>query len=118
MQLDRTGDLLLSGGDNDLAACACPLGLGVGLMPSLGLDHLIPRQRLTADYLVRLAEGISVSATVLDAYWGLPTAPRGRLGRMVDALRVRRLAPPDRAILAAVYRGRERGVRLIADGLG
>jgi glycosyltransferase involved in cell wall biosynthesis len=117
LQLDRSGDLLLSGGDNDLAACACALGLGVGLTPSLQLDHLIPPQRLAVEYLARLAEGISTSSVVLDAYWSLRTAPRGPLRRALDSLRVQRLRAPHRAIQAAVYRGRDRGLRLIADGL-
>src|SRR5438046_1732337 len=34
-QFDRTGDSLISGGDNDLAACACDLGVGVGLISAL-----------------------------------------------------------------------------------
>jgi hypothetical protein len=41
-QLDRNGTSLLSGGDNDLAGCACDLGLGIGLIASLKLAHLIP----------------------------------------------------------------------------
>src|SRR5262245_29793024 len=64
-QLDRVGKSLLSGGDNDLAACACDIGLGVGLMAALKLTHLIPPERLTLDYLVRLTEGIYFSAVVL-----------------------------------------------------
>lgn len=40
--LDRAGDSLVSGGDNDLAACACDAGLGVGLFGALRLQHLIP----------------------------------------------------------------------------
>jgi glycosyltransferase involved in cell wall biosynthesis len=113
-QFDRTGGSLTSGGDNDLAACACDIGLGVGLVPSLKLGHQIPPQRLTADYLERLVEGIEFSSTLLDATWGLPGAPRGRLGRVADALRVARLKPPHRRMLRAAHRGRERAVRLLA----
>ena len=40
--LDRNGTSLLSGGDNDLAACACDIGLGVGVFGALRLTHLIP----------------------------------------------------------------------------
>lgn len=116
IQLDRAGASLLSGGDNDLAACACDLGLGVGLIPSLTLEHLIPPQRLTADYLARLAEGIELSSTVLDAIWGAPKPVRGLVGRTLDRLRVLRLAPPHGRILAGAYRGREQGRRLLAEG--
>ena len=35
------------------------MNLGVGLFVSLKLTHLIPKNRLQEDYLVRLAEGIS-----------------------------------------------------------
>jgi glycosyltransferase involved in cell wall biosynthesis len=113
-QFDRTGSSLVSGGDNDLAACACDVGLGVGLMPSLRLSHLIPSQRLTAEYLERLIEGIAFSSTLLDATWGLPSPPRGPLGRIADALRVARLEAPHRPLLRAAHRGRDRAVRMLA----
>ena len=82
-QFDRTGNSLVSGGDNDLAACACDLGLGVGLMTALKLQHLIPAVRLTADYLARLAEGIHFSGIILDYARGIncvkPTFLRSRV---------------------------------------
>lgn len=112
-QLDRTGASLVSGGDNDLAACACELGLGVGLIPSLKLDHLIAPQRLTADYLERLVEGIAFSSTLLDATWGQPGPPRKGLGWLIDRLRVARLKAPHDRMLRAVYRGRDRAMRLL-----
>jgi len=114
-QLDRTGASLVSGGDNDLAACACAVGLGVGLVPSLKLDHLIGSQRLTADYLERLVEGIEFSSTLLDAAWGQPPAPRSGLGRLADRFRVARLKAPHKRMLRAVYRGRDRAMRLLAE---
>lgn len=114
-QFDRTGDSLVSGGDNDLAACACDIGLGVGLFSDLKLKHLIPPFRLTGEYLARLAEGILFSSVLLDAERGIQTLPRGRLGRLVDWLRVTRLAPPHRDILRAGYRGRDRAAQMIAD---
>lgn len=114
-QLDRTGDSLLSGGDNDLAACACDLGLGVGLVSALKLDHLMPPGRLTADYLARLAEGIHFSAVLLDAEHGIETPPRGLAGRIVDWLRLLRLAGPDRAIARAAQRGTRRAVQFLAN---
>ena len=113
-QLDRTGGSLISGGDNDLAACACDLGLGMGLMPDLRLQHLIPPQRLTADYLERLVEGIEFSSVVLDANRGIAGPRRGALGRAIDLLRVARLKTPHNRILAAAYRGRDRATRFLA----
>jgi hypothetical protein len=87
----------------------------MGLTPDLKLEHLIPPQRLTADYIERLVEGIEFSAVVLDPNRGLARAPRGRLGRVADRLRVARLRAPHNRILAAAYRGRERAARFLAD---
>jgi hypothetical protein len=113
-QFDRTGTSLLSGGDNDLAACACDIGLGVGLIASLRLTHLIPQVRLTQDYLTRLLEGITLTSTVLDAERGLAPVPRGFIGRVADFVRLARARGKDRAILRAVYRGRNRALEAIA----
>jgi hypothetical protein len=114
-QLDRTGGSLISGGDNDLAACACDLGFGMGLIPDLKLEHLIPPGRLTADYIERLVEGIEFSSVVLDADRGLASTPRSRLGRAADYLRVARLRAPHNRILAAAHRGRERAARFLEE---
>lgn len=86
-QFDRTGSSLVSGGDNDLAACACDLGLGVGLMTSLKLQHLIPPVRLTADYLARLAEGIHFSGIILDYARGIDCVKPSFLRSFVSAIR-------------------------------
>jgi len=108
---DRRGKSLLSGGDNDLAACACDLGLGVGLLASLKLTHLIPPERLTMNYLANLAEGIHYSSTLLDCEYGIPTRQRTTLGRAVDFLRIARLKQPHSRILKAALRGRDRAVQ-------
>jgi hypothetical protein len=110
VQLDRTGTSLLSGGDNDLAACACDVGLGVGLVSALKLTHLIPPVRLTEDYLTRLAEGIAYSAILLDRERGITHPPRGALGHIADLVRTSLLAGPHRRVLRAAYRGRDRAI--------
>lgn len=63
--LDRSKGSLLSGGDNDLAMCACDIGKGMGLFEDLHLRHYIPPSRFTLDYLSRLAYGIYYSFAVL-----------------------------------------------------
>jgi glycosyltransferase involved in cell wall biosynthesis len=117
-QFDRTGSSLISGGDNDLAGCACSVGLGVGLIASLQLTHLIPPQRMTVDYLTRLAEGISLSATLLDEKYGLEVRPRDALRRFADVVRLLRLSQPHRDILRAVHRGRDRAVAMLQKNRG
>lgn len=109
-QLDRTGGLLLSGGDNDLAACACDVGLGVGLVSGLHLNHLIPPSRLTVDYLARLAEGIHYSGVVLDHYRGLSVKEESKARMLIDWLRIILRRDPHRAILLAATRGHCRAV--------
>lgn len=116
IQLDRNGKSLLSGGDNDLAACACDIGLGVALIASLKLTHLISPERLTEDYLARLSEGIHFSSTILDAEYGMPMSERTAFGRAADFLRVMRLRQPHRRILKAAFRGRDRALRQVRDG--
>jgi glycosyltransferase involved in cell wall biosynthesis len=113
-QFDRTGGTLLSGGDNDLAACACDIGLGLGLIAALKLQHLIPPQRLTADYISRLAEGIAFTSTLLDAERGVRTGQRTALGRAADFLRIIRLKQPHRRIFSASLRGRNRALQQLA----
>jgi glycosyltransferase involved in cell wall biosynthesis len=115
-QADRAGQVLLSGGDNDLAACACDLGFGLGLIASLKLTHIIPPQRLTVEYMGRLVEGIYFSSTVLNAERGAQVTARGVLGRIIDFLRIMRLQPPHRQILRAAFRGRDRAVRQVLRG--
>ena len=110
-QFDRTGDSLISGGDNDLAACASDIGLGVGLISTLKLIHLIPPERLTEGYLARLAEGIHFSSTLLDHEWGISIVRRGSLKRVADVLRTMRLPQPHRRIAAAANRGRNRAIQ-------
>ena len=114
-QFDRTGDSLVSGGDNDLAACACDLGMGVGLIAALKLRHLIPPVRLTVDYLARLAEGITYSSLMLDHARGLPLVEPTSGRRLLDHLQQLRTKGPHRKIQAAVLRGRGRALKTIRD---
>jgi glycosyltransferase involved in cell wall biosynthesis len=63
--LDRSKGSLLSGGDNDLAMCACDIGKGMGLFQDLQLRHHIPQSRFSLQYLSRLAHGIYYSSVIL-----------------------------------------------------
>jgi glycosyltransferase involved in cell wall biosynthesis len=114
LQMDRAGTSLLSGGDNDLAACACDINMGVGLASALKLTHLIPPERMTVDYHVRLADGITYSSVILDAERGIVLSPRSMFGRLIDFLRTMRLSAPHRQIAAAAYRARNKACREIA----
>lgn len=88
IKLDRSGSSLLSAGDNDLAACACDLGLGVGLFSALWLDHFIPAKRLTKSYLLALAKGITASTIVFKSYRKEYPAPRTLKNQIADGIRM------------------------------
>jgi glycosyltransferase involved in cell wall biosynthesis len=105
--LDRAGNSLVSGGDNDLAACALDLGMTVGVTPSLALTHIIPRERLSEDYLVRLIESIAYSGVILRSFRAAtPNAPPRRgLKKTVDVIRRTRMSPRERKFTDAVKRG-------------
>ncbi len=118
MVLNRSGNSLISGGDNDLAGCGCDLGLGVGLVAALKLTLLIPPQRLTESYLRRLIEGIEFSSAVLDAENGITFYPRSLSGMVADQLRMLRLAGPHRRIARAVFRGRSAAARFLVNRRG
>lgn len=113
IKLDRTGDSLMSGGDNDLAACACDIGLGVGLCTALKLRHLIPPDRLTENYLSRLAEGIYFSSVVLSHQRGAAAELASYRVRWSEWLRALLKTGPHRTIQLAVIRGRRRGLRFV-----
>ncbi|MDB4412873.1 glycosyltransferase family 2 protein [bacterium] len=112
-QFDRTGDSLVSGGDNDLAACSCDVGLGVGIVTALRLQHIIPPERLTVEYLARLAEGIHFSSALLDAERGLPVIAPSRGRRLLDKARWMTLSQHDKVIQEAALRGRNRAIDVI-----
>ena len=113
-QFDRNGKSLLSGGDNDLAACACDIGLGVGLIASLKLTHLISPERLTEAYLVRLSEGIFFSAVVLDHFRSSIDELASYKVRWHEPVRALLARGPHRKIQLACLRGRRRGLEFIA----
>jgi glycosyltransferase involved in cell wall biosynthesis len=76
--LDRAGAALTGSGDHDMAFVACDEGLGVGLFPSLVLEHLMPPERFDEGYLLRLTEGGHFSAAILGYCRSgrLPSLPR------------------------------------------
>jgi glycosyltransferase involved in cell wall biosynthesis len=63
--LGRRGLSLSSGEDTDLAFSACDLGYGIGRFHCLKLIHLIPAERVSKKYLIRLHASFSVSNEVL-----------------------------------------------------
>lgn len=74
--LDRNGDILLSGGDIDLALHACREGYLAGVLPELELIHFIPKERLDPNYLVKIAAGHAASGYLLSQLWEFEEYPQ------------------------------------------
>ncbi len=65
----RKGDMLFSGEDLEISYVANAAGLGIGIFPELKLTHLIAKERLSLDYLIRVCEGTALSNILLDYSW-------------------------------------------------
>lgn len=113
IQLDRSGNSLFSGGDNDLAACACDIGLGVGLFPDLVLYHAIPTSRLKEDYLLKLAKGISSSSIVFKSFRGEVQRNPTRRTMIANFLRKILMTKKDRKFFEAVLEGEKYGREML-----
>jgi len=114
--LDRAGHSLVSAGDNDLAACACDLGLGVGLFVALKLIHLIPAVRLEEEYLIRLVESIAYSGVIFRSFRSSATSYQQTwTGRIADLARQLLMSQPDRRLFRAYKRGESRAAKYLSD---
>jgi hypothetical protein len=127
LTLGRSGSGLAAAEDSDMALCACDLGLAVGVFPELKLTHLIPSRRVQKEYLLKLAEGMECSHSILrflrDAR--VPTilyqAPLCRSERLFESYKHwrQRLRGSDAAqefradLEAANARGRARAIKIL-----
>jgi hypothetical protein len=106
-KLDRVGTSLISAGDVDLAMTAYDTGHGTGMFRRLQITHLIPKTRLTVDYVCRLIEGIEYSNHILrnqrdPAY--VPPQDSG-LKKCLRTFQTWRLPEPVKSIVKAENRG-------------
>jgi len=65
----RRGKLLLGAEDDEICYTACSLGMGVATFPDLRLTHLIPKERMSEAYLIKLVEGAMLSKMLLEHKW-------------------------------------------------
>ena len=75
ISLDRCGANLSSAGDVDMVLLTCALGWQRGVFKALRLLHLIPSERVTENYLLRLTEGIMFSNFVVKRLHGIDAVP-------------------------------------------
>lgn len=61
LRLGPSGDVLSRGEDIDMVLTICEAGFGKGVFPELCLTHLIPKERLQLEYLLRLRRSMAAS---------------------------------------------------------
>jgi glycosyltransferase involved in cell wall biosynthesis len=113
--LERQGASLASCGDSDLCFTAIHLGYGLGLFKRLKLTHLIPRGRLSFDYLLRLQESMSFSWAVLNYLYDGPAAlDRGSWSsRLAGFVRFLAMSATEKRFYQAGRRGKQLGRQLV-----
>jgi glycosyltransferase involved in cell wall biosynthesis len=112
----RRGKALLSGEDCEIAYVACAVGLGAGVFPELKLAHLIPKERVSREYLLKLYEGTELSNALLFYKWNgthpvSPLRPRGLLSIVKNSILRRGL---DRQMYFARIRAMISARRIVA----
>jgi glycosyltransferase involved in cell wall biosynthesis len=111
--LDRSKGDLLSGGDNDLAMCACDTGMKMGLFENLSLLHYTPSSRFTLAYLKNLAYGIYYSEKILK-YMRLGKIEKlPRYQKVKSYLRTFLMKPNDGVINRACIKGAADAVSML-----
>lgn len=113
IQLDRNGSSLFSGGDNDLAACACDIGMGVGVFHLVELIHYIPAFRTERKYLLKLAEGIAASTVVFHSFRGKVQNQQSFKRKIANKLRWLMKSSVEREFFNAVLKGEQKGFHLL-----
>ena len=80
----RRGQMVVSGEDLEICYLACKSGYGMGIFPELRLTHLIPKERLKEDYLLKIVEAAAVANHLIDykLEGKVPRSPFSALGSM------------------------------------
>jgi glycosyltransferase involved in cell wall biosynthesis len=112
----RRDHTLLGGEDVEMCIVGCKLGFCFGVFPQLKLTHIIPKHRVTEEYLLRLREAHVITDVMLAYKWQgrLPRRPlslRTVLGLLKNILTRRGI---HRKMYFAYWRGTMKGRRMIA----
>ena len=93
-----------------MAFTACDLGFGTGKFAALSLIHLIPKSRVSDDYLFRLIEEIAYSEAIVQAVRGNPPTKISRLDRLVEFYKSLRIDELQRRTVRAQALGKSRAL--------
>lgn len=116
LSLGRSGTALASGEDSDMAWCAVDLGMGTGRFRALKMTHVIPKSRLTFEYVTRLSAGLAASDVMLESFRSAKTPVNVPLWReaLKLALAIARTPWKERGIAIARQKAERRARRLVA----
>jgi glycosyltransferase involved in cell wall biosynthesis len=101
--------------DSDLALTALDLRLGTGRFHALRLTHLIPKERLKEDYVVRLHAGLAWAVEIMNVLHHRPRSSGNPwVARLKYAYHYLKGSPLDRRILRASRSAKKEARELIA----
>ena len=63
---------MICGEDTDMALSACDMGMATGVFRRLEITHLIPAERMSEKYLLRLCRGAAMAALLMQLVRGTP----------------------------------------------
>jgi glycosyltransferase involved in cell wall biosynthesis len=85
-ELDRKGDSLMSGGDDEFSYAAYSLNLGFGIFPELEIRHLIGKRRVTEEYFKNVLFGNGRSSAILAYLHQMPLGNPFIVPRLLSVL--------------------------------
>jgi glycosyltransferase involved in cell wall biosynthesis len=113
--LDRRGESLASSGDIDMARTSLIMGLGTGVFAALRLTHIIPQNRLTQKYFIKMIEDSTAANYVFCLAKNQVSRPQSTIDRLVEIYKYLRASKFEKMIVQSRRRGIERGRRFIAE---
>jgi hypothetical protein len=114
-QLGRRGNSMSGAEDADLNHTLCALGYGKGIFEALKLTHIVPKERLEPEFLVRITEGNTRSWAYLRGMLNpqLPVPPRRTRHRVRVAVEAMYRRGLDQQLFLAEHRGTSQGWELV-----
>lgn len=118
--LDRKGSSLLGCGDFDIVYTALDEGFGYGIFHELKVVHLIPKRRVTPEYLKAIVAGCEASGVILSELRNPGSAGRPDprsfsrrvFSRVIDWTEKRGASRSNQIKLAAMAIGRQQGLEI------
>lgn len=117
LRLARHGSRLFGAEDLDICLTAHDVGLGTGVFRDLKLLHLIPQERLTEAYFVRLLEDLAYSQLWMEHFRGRPPKTEDRSDVLFRYYKILRARGVGRRLALATERGRSTARREIREAL-